>query len=66
MIPPHQQGLWSLAMRMHGPAVPRAHFQAGCGGSFCLLGLTACKLDVIKKKLIWLVKPSRVLNRPAD
>lgn len=46
---PQQKGLWSLAMRMHGPAIPHAHLQAGAGGSFCLLGLTACKLDVIKK-----------------
>lgn len=36
---------------MHGPTIPRVHFQAGCEGSFCLLGLTVWKLDVIKKKI---------------
>lgn len=47
---PHQQGLWSLAVREYmGQPFSRAHFQAGCEGSFCLLGLTVWKLDVIKK-----------------
>lgn len=35
--------------RLQGPVVSHVHFQVGCEGSACLLGLAACKLDVIKK-----------------
>lgn len=47
--PPSARAVEFGSEREHGPTVPCAHLQAGCEGSFCLLGLTAWKLDVIKK-----------------
>ena len=37
------------SVRLQGPAIPHVHFQVGCEGSSCLLGLATCPLDVIRK-----------------